>query len=88
MFVRPARDIAEAGVDFDLVAVNLREKTLADGSDYLAINPRGYVPFLERDDGQTLAECAVIIQYIADQKPESGWRRPLERKSGTGCRNG
>lgn len=68
----PHVTLREAGADFDLIAVNLGEKTLPDGSDYAAINPRGYVPLLERDDGQTLAECAAIIQYVADQHPDSG----------------
>ncbi len=68
--------LREAGAAFDLLAVDLREKKLGDGSDYLAINPRGYVPLLERDDGQRLAECAVIVQYVADQNPESGLAPP------------
>ena len=68
----PHVGLREAGLDFELAPVNLQEKNLADGSDYLAVNPRGYVPLLERDDGQKLAECAVILQWIGDQVPESG----------------
>ena len=68
----PHVGLREAGLDFDLASVNLQAKTLADGSDYLAINPRGYVPLLERDDGRTLSECAVILQWIGDQTPDSG----------------
>ena len=33
------------------------------------INPKGYVPLLELNDGERLSEVAVILQYIADQKP-------------------
>jgi len=62
----------EAGLDFTPVWVDLRAKKLADGSDYSKINPKGQVPALQTDDGQVLTEVAVILQYIADQKPASG----------------
>jgi glutathione S-transferase len=45
---------------------------LPDGSDYHAINPLGYVPFLVLDDGRTLREGQVISQFLADQAPLSG----------------
>ncbi len=63
--------LAEAGLAFDIVRVDIRSHKLQDGSDYLAINPLGYVPLLELDDGSHLSECAVIMQYIADQAPNS-----------------
>ena len=44
---------------------------LADGTDYYTINPKGYVPLLELDDGQRLSEGPAIVQYIADQVPGS-----------------
>ena len=47
--------LREVGADFDLISVDLREKKLADGSDFLAVNPKGYVPMLERDDGKKIA---------------------------------
>ncbi|MCM8613117.1 glutathione transferase GstA [Accumulibacter sp.] len=64
--------LREAGLDFDLVRVDLRRHQLADGSDFMAINPKGYVPVLELDDGERLTETAAILQYIADRVPESG----------------
>lgn len=70
--IAPHVALREAGAAFDLVAVDLREKKLPDGSDFLAINPRGYVPLLERDDGLRISECAAILQYVADQHPGSG----------------
>jgi glutathione S-transferase len=59
----------EAGLNFDAVKVDLRKHVLDDGTDYFKINPKGYVPLLELDDGQRLSEVAVILQYIADRKP-------------------
>lgn len=64
--------LREAGLSFDLVKVDLVTKTLADGSDFRAVNPKGQVPTLALDDGTTLTEGAVIVQYIADQVPGSG----------------
>ena len=49
--------------------VDLKKHVLADGTDYYTINPKGYVPLLELDDGTRLSEVAVILQYIADRKP-------------------
>ena len=59
----------ESGVPFTAQKVDLRTHKLADGTDYYAINPKGYVPLLELDDGARLSEVAVILQYIADRKP-------------------
>ncbi len=63
--------LREAGLDFDLVRVDLREHRLADGSDFTAINPKGNVPVLELGDDVCLTEVAAIVQYIADRIPES-----------------
>jgi len=63
--------LREAGLDFELVRVG-RDKKTGDGQDYLAINPFGYVPALQLDDGQVLAEGPAIVQYIADLRPASG----------------
>jgi glutathione S-transferase len=64
--------LREAGLPFDLVMASTKTKKLADGSDYLAINTKGYVPLLELDDGQRLSEGPAIVQYIADQVPATG----------------
>ncbi len=63
--------LREANIDFDLVEVDLATKKTASGDDFLAINPKGYVPALQLDDGQVLTEDQVILQYIADLKPEA-----------------
>ena len=61
--------LREAGIDAELVKVDTKTHTLADGSDYFAINGKGYVPTLELDDGQRLTEGPAIVQYIADRNP-------------------
>lgn len=59
----------ESGLPFQGVVASTKTKKLADGSDYTAINPLGYVPLLELDDGQHLREGPAIMQYVADQAP-------------------
>jgi len=63
--------LREAGLPFDLSKVDLRAHQTADGADYYRMNPKGYVPLLELDDGQTLSEGVAIVQWIADQRPDS-----------------
>jgi len=65
----PHITLREAGLPFDLVKVDLRAKKLADGGDWLAINPKGYVPALRIPTGEILTEGAVMVQYLADQVP-------------------
>jgi glutathione S-transferase len=57
----------EIGLDHDAVRVDLKTKTLEDGSDYRAINPKGAVPALKLDSGEVLTENAVILQYLGDR---------------------
>lgn len=59
----------ELGMPYTNILVDGKTKTLPDGSDYHAVNPRGQVPLLELDDGTRLTEGPVIVQYLADQKP-------------------
>ena len=61
--------LREAGLPFTPVRVDLRAHKLEDGTDYHTINPKGYVPTLELDDGTRLTEAAVVLQYIADRVP-------------------
>lgn len=57
----------EIGLGHDAERVDLKTKTLADGSDYLKINPKGAVPALELDSGEVLTENAIILQYLGDR---------------------
>lgn len=61
----------EAGVALDLKKVDLKAKTLSDGSDYTKVNPKGSVPLLQLDNGESLTEGPAIVQYLADLKPQS-----------------
>lgn len=71
--------LREAGLTFDLEQVDLATKKTSGGADYTAVNANGYVPALTLDGGETLTEGPAIVQWIADQKPESG----LMPKNGT-----
>jgi len=62
----------EAGIDIELEKVDTKAKKTASGADYLAINPKGYVPALQLDDGQVLTEGPAIVQFLADQRPDAG----------------
>ena len=62
--------LKEAGIAFEAINAPTKTHQLPDGSDYYKINPLGYVPLLVLEDGRQLRECAVIIQYIADQAPD------------------
>ena len=62
----------EAGIAVQLVKVDTKTKRTESGADFLAINPKGYVPVLELDNGEVLTEGPAIVQYLADQKPASG----------------
>jgi glutathione S-transferase len=61
--------LREAGLAFEPVLASTKTHQLADGTDYYSINPLGYVPLLELDDGTQLREGPAIVQYIADQAP-------------------
>jgi len=62
----------EAGIDLPLEKVDGKAKRTETGADFWQINPKGYVPALALDNGELLTEGPVIVQYLADLKPESG----------------
>ena len=71
--------LAESGLAFTLEKVNLAAKKTEHGADYWKINPKGYVPALELDNGQLLTEGPAIVQYLADLVPQ----RKLAPPAGT-----
>ena len=68
--------LREAGLAFELVLAATKTHKLVDGTDYYGINPLGYVPLLELDDGTRLREGPAIVQYIADQVPDKNLAPP------------
>jgi len=64
--------LRELGLPFDIEKINNKTKVTASGADFYKINPKGYVPALQLDDGSVLTEGPVIMQYLADKKPEAG----------------
>jgi glutathione S-transferase len=69
----------ELGLPISLQKVNTKDKSMEGGGDFWQINPKGYVPTLELDNGERLTEGPAIVQYLADQKPDAG----LAPKNGT-----
>ena len=63
--------LREAGVNFDLERVDLATHRTDAGVDFNTINPKGYVPVLQLDNGELLTEGPAIVQYIADQNPQA-----------------
>jgi len=63
--------LLEAGLKATLVKVDTKAHKTEDGGDYYAVNPKGYVPLLELDDGDRLSEGPAIVQYLADRNPAS-----------------
>ena len=62
--------LRESGLAFEPILASTKTHKLADGTDYYSINAKGYVPLLELDSGERIAEGPAIVQYIADQVPD------------------
>ncbi len=62
--------LEESGLAYGAISAPTKTHKLPDGTDYYSINPLGYVPLLELDDGRRLHEGPAIVQYIADQAPD------------------
>lgn len=63
--------LRETETPIALVKVDLATKTMADGGNFRTVNPSGYVPVLELDDGSVLTEGPAILQYVADMAGRS-----------------
>lgn len=61
--------LLEAGLPFTADRVDMRTRQTSDGRDFTTVNPNGYVPSLELDNGEILNEGQAILQYIADRSP-------------------
>ncbi len=58
--------LIETGLSYRLISIDHGKKT-GDGRDFLSINPKGYIPTLELEDGTVLTENQVILNYIAEK---------------------
>jgi len=66
----PHTILHEIGKPFDIVKVDIKAKKTESGIDYTTITKRGAVPLLQLDNGDTVREGVVILQYLADQNPD------------------
>lgn len=67
----------EANLGFERVKVDLKAKQTEDGRDFDTINPKGYVPTLELDDGTRLTENVAVLYWVAQQAPALAPQGPL-----------
>lgn len=63
--------LREAGLPFTLEKVDLRTRRTGSGADWAALNPKGYVPMLELDEGGSMTEVVALLTYVADRKPDA-----------------
>jgi glutathione S-transferase len=61
--------LTEAGIAVEPVKVDLQTRRTEHGDDFTVVNPKGYVPALEFDDGAVLTENVAIIGWVSDQTP-------------------
>lgn len=61
--------LCEAGLPFSIEAVDLVAKKTETGGDFLAVNPKGYIPALALDDGSVLTEGVAIGLAVAAMAP-------------------
>ncbi len=62
----------ELDYNFQLEKTDTANAITESGIDYRTINPNGYVPALETDDGDVITETPAIVQFLADNAPEAG----------------
>lgn len=60
--------LREAGIDFELVIVDVLKKGFEE--EHKRINPKGRIPMLEFEDGSFLTETTAIVTYAAQLSPE------------------
>ena len=60
----------EAGLEFDVIKIDIATKEIEGGGRYTDITPKGYVPALVFDDGEVLTENVAILAWVADRAPQ------------------
>ena len=69
----------EADLAFDSEMVDLETKRTESGDDYLRINPKGDVPTLVLDTGETLTENVAVLDWVAQQDSKLRPLTPMGR---------
>lgn len=62
--------LKELNATFEIERVDTKTKVTETGADFTKINPLGYIPALQLDNGEILIEGVAIMQYLADQQPQ------------------
>jgi glutathione S-transferase len=63
--------LQESALPYETEKVDLKTKRTAGGTDFNAINPKGYVPALVLDSGETLTEGGALLGYIGELAPSA-----------------
>ena len=71
--------LIEWGVPFEIERVDLQTRRTETGADFVAINPKGYVPALVIEGGETITENIAVLDWIATQYPALGLEGPMGR---------
>ncbi len=66
----------DVGQDAKFTLTDFRAKKLANGDNYLSINPKGQVPALKLEDGTILTDISAILPYIARLSPDQNLMPP------------
>lgn len=61
--------LTEAGIHVEMIRVDLQTRLTEHGSNFVDVNPKGYVPALVFDDGEVLTENVAILDWIAGEMP-------------------
>ncbi len=62
----------EIGAPFDLDKTDTETGKTESGGEFRAISPNGYVPALVTAGGDIITENPAVLQFLADQAPDTG----------------